>query len=496
MATFSRLPSAKVVIGLSLLAAILFRLPSLFEPYWYVDEGVYLTGGELIRKGLTLYRDLNDNKPPLIYFSAALTPTQFWWHLLGIGLSFLTCLLFYRIAWLLLKNKTAALLATLGLACLWSLPFLEGHTVNAEHFFVPLGLAGLLLALKKTEHPRRDLILAGLFFGLGFLYKFQSVSDPLALVIFWWLLREPNLSLSHLINVTKNCLYLAVGFVFPVIISGLYFAIRGSLSGYWFAAFAGNLDYAVRWNPEIPSYLVWLGLETLKGRLLVFALLLSLLFLLRKSLSVTVRFLAVWFMTSLFSALLSGRGYPHYLLPVIPPFLLLLSLIAIGAWREKLLPLVAGGLLLSSILLYNFYFYPSTAYYRNFFAYASGKTDWLSFAQSNHGWTVGRNLQIAAEIQKRTAPLDRIFIWADQPHLYALVDRVPASPYLFIFQIQDLKKEAETLTGLENKPPKIIVTFADEPRVLNGLESLLTAKYQLLTTINNAQLYQLIPAQD
>ncbi len=50
-----------------ILLMILLRIPSLFEPYWYGDEGIYLTLGQAIRKGLLLYRDIHDNKPPLLY---------------------------------------------------------------------------------------------------------------------------------------------------------------------------------------------------------------------------------------------------------------------------------------------------------------------------------------------------------------------------------------------------------------------------------------------
>jgi hypothetical protein len=45
----------------------LLRLPSLFEPYWYGDEGIYQALGLGINNGRILYRDIFDNKPPFLY---------------------------------------------------------------------------------------------------------------------------------------------------------------------------------------------------------------------------------------------------------------------------------------------------------------------------------------------------------------------------------------------------------------------------------------------
>ena len=51
-------------IFIILAVVVLLRVPSLFEPYWYGDEGIYLTVGRSLRHGLALYRDVHDNKPP------------------------------------------------------------------------------------------------------------------------------------------------------------------------------------------------------------------------------------------------------------------------------------------------------------------------------------------------------------------------------------------------------------------------------------------------
>lgn len=48
---------------------VILRVPSFFEPYNYGDEMIYLTLGQGMRQGLTLYKDIHDNKPPRSLFN-------------------------------------------------------------------------------------------------------------------------------------------------------------------------------------------------------------------------------------------------------------------------------------------------------------------------------------------------------------------------------------------------------------------------------------------
>ena len=55
----------------TLLVAFLLHYPSLFEPRWYGDEGIFASVAESLRHGRMLYSGSWDNKPPLIYFTYA-----------------------------------------------------------------------------------------------------------------------------------------------------------------------------------------------------------------------------------------------------------------------------------------------------------------------------------------------------------------------------------------------------------------------------------------
>ena len=57
-----------ILIGIAV-GTMLFRLPSLTEPRWYFDEGVFTTVAWAASKGLPLYARAYDLQPPGIYLS-------------------------------------------------------------------------------------------------------------------------------------------------------------------------------------------------------------------------------------------------------------------------------------------------------------------------------------------------------------------------------------------------------------------------------------------
>ena len=109
-----------------LVIVFLLRIPSFFEPYWYGDEQIYLTLGQGIGKELLLYRDLYDNKPPLLYLVAAIAGNLFWFKVILGFWSITTIVLFYKLAQLLWAgNERVVRYATITLTLLTTIPLLE-----------------------------------------------------------------------------------------------------------------------------------------------------------------------------------------------------------------------------------------------------------------------------------------------------------------------------------------------------------------------------------
>ncbi|MDD3679859.1 MAG: hypothetical protein PHX72_03335, partial [Candidatus Shapirobacteria bacterium] len=103
------LPAFLIIL---LFVLLFFRLPSLFEPFWYGDEGIYLTLGQSIRQGQVLYRDIHDNKPPLLYWLADLSGTVFWFRFILLVWMMGTTVAFFKLTEKLFKQKKLVLFLT------------------------------------------------------------------------------------------------------------------------------------------------------------------------------------------------------------------------------------------------------------------------------------------------------------------------------------------------------------------------------------------------
>src|SRR5690554_2837113 len=118
-----------------LFAILVLRIPTLFEPYSYGDEMIYLALGEGIRDGLTLYRDIHDNKPPLLYFTAAVAGNLFWFKAILAVWHLITIYLFWKLITILFPDEQKKqLIAVTFFSVFTTLPLLEGNIANAELF--------------------------------------------------------------------------------------------------------------------------------------------------------------------------------------------------------------------------------------------------------------------------------------------------------------------------------------------------------------------------
>jgi len=164
---------------------IILRIPSFFEPFSYGDEMIYLTLGEAMRQGMTLYRDIHDNKPPLLYIIAAIAGNVFWLRAILAFWNLATIYIFWKLAQVILpKREKVQKVATVIFALLTTLPLLEGQIANAEVFMIgPTLVAFLILLTRKLDF--KNLFLAGLFFSAATLFKVPAAFDIPVILAFW-----------------------------------------------------------------------------------------------------------------------------------------------------------------------------------------------------------------------------------------------------------------------------------------------------------------------
>lgn len=465
----------------TLVIVFILRIPSFFEPYWYGDEAIYLTVGDAIRNGLLLYRDIHDNKPPLIYLIAALAGNVFWLRVILAFWSIATIIFFFKLASLLWpKNNRLSLWATAIFALLTTLPLLEGNIANAEIFMIgPIILAFYLLLSAKIKP--RDIFIAGIAFGVAGLFKLPAILDMGAIVLLWFFLLAKRTD-----QLAKNIALLVGGLALPFFLTFAYFWSNNTLDRYFAAAFLQNIGYLSSWRGT------WTDLPTnnplLLRAFLSFSLLLTLIVLHKKAkISTPLLFVGSWFVLATFAALLSERPYPHYLIQIVPSLSLLAGVSITLKTREQFAPYPLFAILAAALVFYKFYYYPSLSYYQNFLAWTLGYQEKKSYFSSFDQRT-NRNYKIARFLSESALVEDKIFVWGDDPEIYALSSLLPATRYFVAYHIKDFNGYQETADTLYKNPPHYIITTS-ETRSFPQLEMLLGLKYVPLESEDSATIW-------
>ena len=473
---------------LLVLFAIVLRIPTLFEPYWYGDEAIYLTLGEGIRQGLLLYRDLFDHKPPLIYLLASLSGSLFWFKFALLLSSVLSIVLFWKLAGWIFENKFRPIFfSSIVFTLLTTLPTLEGNIANSELFMLALTLGAFVLLSDPKRISVKRTFLAGLLFSISFLYKVPGVFDLLAIIAFWMFSIKSVKSFQRIVFYT---LILFSGVFTPVLVSVVYFGSQGALAQYLDAAGFININYISRWGSGDSGGGLVLG-SGFFLRTVVFAGALGVLYLFKRFFTLASLFVSIWFLFTLFSALLSGRPYPHYLIQVVPPFALLVAFLGFGKVRERLLPIPFFLLLSVTVFYYKFSYYPTYPYYANFLSFATGqKTKDEYFKAFNS--RVPRIYALSSLLSQRTDPGDPVFIWGTAPEIYALSRRVPPIPYVTSFHIGDFEKGEEVMLKISSNKPKYILIMPEEQRSLPGFQTFLMQNYIYIENVDGVEVWKLL----
>lgn len=454
MRTLARLENSKDFWFLLITSFVffLFRLPSLFEPYWYGDEGIYQVIGLALRNGRSLYEGIWDNKPPLFYYLYAIfNSDQFTLRFLSLIFGIFSVVVFFLLTKKLLKSQKKYFSLTFLFAIFTAIPLLEGNIANAENFMLlPIIASGLLIYNFVTTRNKKNfkIFIAGLLLSFAFLLKVVAVFDFAAFFLF------------ILFSTYKKNVFLAVekllpfvfGFIAPLIITVLFFAVNGSFSDFIRAVFLQNVGYVGYENKLItPQGLLFL-------KLVILASLVFFLFLKRKSISGPALFIILWFSFSLFNAFFSQRPYTHYLLVLLPSLLLFVELVIFCKRYQKIG--FASVAITFFLVLTGFNFYGKTfVYYQNFISFVLGVKN-VSQYQAFFDRQTPIDYSVAQFIKANTVKSDNIFIWGNNAQLYKLADKLPPGRFIVAYHASNSEKTLKE-TGIDfykAKPKYVIIT--------------------------------------
>lgn len=546
---FDKWLDSHIVLLLLLALLLLLRLPNFFEPYWYGDEGIYLTIGNGLRQGKILYSQIIDHKTPLIYYLAAVG-SQLQFRLLTFIWMSLASIAFFHLAKELLQKTWTIIAATAIFILLTSLPYFEGNIPNGELFVMGFVLWGAYfmsgtkvfndyfsaentllknIGIGNKEESlsaflpaifKRDRLLyaiAGFFFGLAILTKIPALFDAAAFFALFCFTLTNSFSLrknkwfawfKQLRRLSIDAAYMLAGLIFPILLSIFYFTLRGAGRDYLDFGLLYNFRYAGSWHPSFVSPLLEF-IFTLPGKILLSVVLITLLVLLKKIFRPVFQFVATWFILTLFAALLSNRPYPHYFLQIMPALSLLVVLF-FDSWLDiKLVnkkiklqfvlakikkaeadfTLLLLAIFVSVALLLHLGLYPTLSYYTRFTRYITGSMSLDNYYASFNPFM--KDNYEASRVILNSGERE-IFIWGTNPMLYALSQTSPVGKFTVSFHIKDFQAQAQTLAALKEKRPYFIVVMKDEKGQFPGFYEFLQNNYMPNQSFEHFTLWKLL----
>ena len=325
----ARAQAALPVLGL-LAAACVLRLPAHDMPL-NRDEATYAMVGDQGGPDLLPYRDLFDNKQPLIY--------AVYWALAriaphAVGAVRLTTALAAGAAALALMallapriGKARAVAAGVTAVVLGSSTYVEGYDLNAEHLLILTGTATVLLALRLgPSADRRAPLLVGLLAGVAVLTKAVFVlSVPALLIPLLAGRRARGQSAATTVGL------LAAGVAGLPLAAFAAFAAAGAGGWFW----EGNVGWNLRYVASADGHFALTHRLVPLAALAAAALAAGLVRLWRlRGRDVLTLTLIVWLLGACAGALAGGREFPHYYAPIVPPASALLWLPWLPAARQ------------------------------------------------------------------------------------------------------------------------------------------------------------------
>lgn len=448
-----------------LLLAIIVGLPlALYAPFlgtpFERDEGVYATVAQGLLSGQIPYRDLFDNKPPLVYAWYALSflvfgeqvfaPRLFAAALLA-GAAFV---IFLQVR-LLFPPRVAYLAAGL-FALAMGVPYVALHANTEALMMLPLMASLLAFTLGITGERPGWFALAGALASLALMTKQVAVWNLLVLLIVapWWRLKQGHSGLQ----VILPSLWTAGAALTVIAVTLAPFAAWGALDDFFYANVVYNFGYVgltsyaerifhVKRALLFALYFVGATAPLVAGSLAGLALTL------RKSLSPAHVLAVAWAAASALGVSMGGRFYPHYFLQIVPSLAFFSALAldrhlaALPQLPPRPLLAAAGGLVFVALATNGLLWVAPRATEERLSDDVYYQKEWEASSR-----------ELAEYIAARTSPDDRILNYGREGQLYFYADRLPATRFFYDWAYgYDPDTLTTTIKDLKADPPSIVI---------------------------------------
>lgn len=295
-----------------LILSVLTRLPVFFFDFFSNDEAAHFIGSIILKKGLNLYTDFVDNKPPLIYVFYLFSQAIFGESITAVHITttvlIIPLIAFFTSLVLIKKNRFTGLIAG-SFYIIFTSAYIptDMFATNCEIVMLLFTSVAFLFLLQDKY---KGYFLFGTFIGLATLSK-QHAAIWILIPIIAELKKDRDKSIS------KPVLSL-IGFSIPLLITILYFYLQGNLEDFIYFTVKHNIGYSQ--NP-IPLSEI---LKRLFKYLLPFILIISpmLFFYIKGRREIERDILKIFESALLLSVLmifLGFRFFPHYFIQAVYP---------------------------------------------------------------------------------------------------------------------------------------------------------------------------------
>ena len=411
------------------------RAPFLQRAIWNVDEGITVTAAARILSGGVLYRDVADQRSPLVpYLKAGILAVCGDWNttavhvvlavLLGLG-----AIALWQIARRLGHDRVGLVAAVVFTVLSFMLPGEEDAlAAHTEWFLMLFSVAGFLAFVAAIKRPGfvRGLGVGALF-GLSTLCKQPGLFDwAVSLVLIGLLLfARPAAQRGALLRLAGGSvtgLVLLAGLTFG------YFAYRGAVPDLVYYAWTYNNQVYV---PAIPLAARLLTMREpfflaaqhapavlllgLCGALVLPVLAIRGLFRWPVEIALLPWLALGWTAAGILACSLSGRAFSHYSIQVIPGLSLVCGWVLVAGWdwcvgRKRAWRLAAMALLALAV------------------ADTGGRIARRvrTTHPEDYEWTACMRV-----VRQYTTPNEHVFFWGFTPDCYVHVRRLPATRFVY-----------------------------------------------------------------
>jgi hypothetical protein len=473
-----------------------------------VDASTFLLVGRGWVAGTAPYSGLWDHKPPAIYVLTAVVSLidrhgdgVLAMRALSIGCVVATALTVDRIVLRLTGRIEAGVAAALLTSAVLASPMLSEGGGLTELFATPGMAIALLGVLRSSAGSKWAAIMAGAGLGWALSCSLLSVGMLPALAYAWLSIAPDGTggagpSLAERLK-PRSLFWLVLGGVMvsaacwvPLIVSGSFGAALDAVVGYS-ALYRSLADF----QPAL--WLVWLLILSPFWAPGVVAMAL----IRQDDHRQLTRIAAIWVTGGLCWLIYGERLFPHYLLVLTVPAVMLA---------------VSGALRCRNLALPRMRRLASVAYVAFVLI---GVTGVVANGPPNNGPEVTTNRSVAAYIDEHTAPSDGIYVWGISSDIYLSADRMPRGRYAYLLPLVTPgfggSAAHEMLATWSGDPPILIVDasfgtaghdalaplLVDHPitpgdgrtasSTLDELRAFVRDRYELAVVIGDKRIYRL-----